>query len=195
MIETAPVVLASSSPYRLELLTRLGISPVVRTPEIDEHIRVGEDVQSYVKRLALAKAKTVVRTGESGLFIGADQSAILNGNRLEKPGSFTRVISQLESESNREVMFWTSVAVVSGSGTCECVDAVSTKVTFRKLTSDEIRRYAAKEAPLDCAGGFKAEGLGITLFRAVESSDPTAVIGLPLIRLSEMLRDCGLALP
>lgn len=190
------IVLASSSPYRRDLLARLGLAANTLAPDIDESALSGETTQAYVQRLALAKAERVRSQGaDAKLTIGSDQSAVLEDCRLIKPGSFERAVAQLKAASGRRVIFWTSVAVLSADRAFCQVDAVPTIVQFRTLSQSEIERYVATEQPFDCAGGFKAEGLGIALFEAIESSDPTALIGLPLIRLSQMLRAFGLEVP
>ena len=191
------IVLASGSRYRRELLERLGFDAMTYAPNIDESIYPGENTEGYVRRLAIEKATRAIDSGASqaDLFIGSDQSAHLDGEPLMKPGNFARTVTQLERASGRQITFWTSIAVLSADRGFRRVDAIPTVVRFRILTRPEIERYVASEKPFDCAGGFKAEGLGIALFESLESEDPTALIGLPLIRLSQRLREFGLEIP
>ena len=195
-----PLVLASSSPYRRALLERLGLPVSAASPEVDEASRAGESDRAYVARLALEKAHAVRGLYASGeaAFIGSDQCARLGGERLGKPGTVARNIEQLRASSSRTVTFFTSVAVIVGTRdevrSAE-VDVIPFRVRFRALGDEEIRRYVDRERPLDCAGGFKAEGLGISLFESTQGDDDTALIGLPLIRLSAMLRSIGFAVP
>lgn len=190
-----PLVLASTSPYRRELLGRLGIPFDTMAPGTDEFRQAGEDPGAMVARLAREKAHAVAQQLDTGLVIGSDQCAVLAGLVLGKPGSYDKAVSQLAAASGKTVRFLTAVCVVDASaGTVhEALD--ETVVRFRKLRDEEIRRYVDREQPLDCAGSFKSEGLGITLFERIENRDPTALMGLPLIALAQLLRDAGLALP
>ncbi|MBW3568383.1 MAG: Maf family nucleotide pyrophosphatase [Proteobacteria bacterium] len=189
------LILASTSPYRRELLARLGVPFDVAAPGTDEFRRPGEDPKEMVSRLARDKAAAVARNHEDSLIIGSDQCAVLGGHVLGKPGSFDKAVSQIAAASGHSVRFLTAVCVhEAGSGRIrEAVD--ETIVRFRKLDDAEIRRYVDREQPLDCAGSFKSEGLGITLFEYIENRDPTALMGLPLIALAGLLRDAGLVLP
>ena len=191
------VVLASGSRYRRELLERLGLDALAYAPNIDESIFPGETTEGYVQRLAIEKATRAFDNGafQADLSIGSDQSACLDGERLVKPGNFARTVTQLERASGRQITFWTSIAVLSADGSFQRVDAIPSVVRFRTLTRHEIERYVEAEQPFDCAGGFKAEGLGIALFESLESQDPTALIGLPLIRLAQRLREFGFQIP
>jgi septum formation protein len=189
------LVLASTSRYRRELLARL--TPAFRTfaPNVDETRRDGEPPAALADRLASAKAHAVGANCPNALIIGSDQVAELDGRTLGKPGSVEAACAQLAASSGRRVTFHTALCLLdtrSGhSGTA--VDI--THVVFRHLDGAEIARYVDAERPLDCAGSFKAEGLGISLFERIESSDPTALIGLPLIALTHLLRNAGIRLP
>jgi septum formation protein len=189
------LVLASTSRYRRELLARL--TPAFRAvaPDVDETRRSGEPPAALAERLALAKAHAVGAHCPNALVIGSDQVAELDGRALGKPGNVEAARAQLAASSGRRVTFHTALCVLdtrrARSGTA--LDA--THVVFRVLDAEEIARYVDAERPLDCAGSFKAEGLGISLFERIESSDPTALIGLPLIVLAHLLRSAGIRLP
>lgn len=189
------LILASTSPYRRELLSRLGVPFDVAAPGTEEGRRPGEDPKAMVARLAREKAAAVAAKNDRGLVIGSDQCAVLGDIVLGKPGSYDKAVSQIAAASGHSVRFLTAVCLhdaVSGQ-VREALD--ETVVKFRKLDDVEIRRYVDREQPLDCAGSFKSEGLGITLFERIENRDPTALMGLPLIALSGLLRDAGLTLP
>jgi len=199
-------VLASGSPYRRELLARLRLTARAVSPDVDETPRAGEPLIDYVRRLAHEKARAALAwvtaeelTGAGPsprrLYIGSDQAAMLDGERLGKPGTFEVACRQLARASGRSVEFLTGVAVLDPARERSVVDAVAIRVNFRPLAAAEIERYVRAETPYDCAGGFKSEGLGIALFRSIDGPDPTALIGLPLIRLGEMLRSFGLPVP
>ena len=189
------LVLASTSPYRRQLLERFGQRFTVAAPDVDESPLPGETPIDLVNRLARAKAEVVARRNPKSIVIGSDQVAVFGREILGKPGNPERCIEQLKSVSGQRLVFNTAVHVIqSDSGSNESHLDVTT-VHFRKLTDDEITRYVARERPVNCAGGFKAEALGITLFDRIESQDPTALIGLPLIWVSAALRRAGLALP
>ena len=194
------LILASTSRYRRELLNRLGIPFVCEAPNVDETSLPGERAQALVVRLARAKAEAVATRHPDAWVIGSDQLAVrldaADGEViLGKPGSVAACIEQLRSCSGQSVSFVTAVALtqkVSGSLT-EFTDI--TRVAFRMLDDASIERYVERESPLDCAGGFKSEALGISLCESVNSTDPTALIGLPLIRLAAALRTAGFKLP
>lgn len=190
------LVLASSSPYRRALLSRLGVEFDCHTPAVDETPRTDEPPADLARRLAQAKAEAVAAQAVAPtLVIGSDQVASLDGTPLGKPGDRARAHEQVRRASGREVVFHTAVAVVaSGDGRRECGSDV-TRVRFRELADGEIERYLQREQPYDCAGSFKAEALGITLFDSIESSDPTALIGLPLIMVARFLRAFGISAP
>jgi septum formation protein len=194
---TAPtrrIVLASTSRYRRELLQRLGVPFETARPEVDETPLPGESPRALVERLSVAKAGAVAANSGNAWVIGSDQAAELDGATLGKPGSRENARRQLASMSGRTVAFHTGVClVVPGQAPRLAVD--TTRVRVRALAPEEIDRYLDAEAPFDCAGSFKAEGLGIALFEAIESQDPTALVGLPLIATARLLREAGLRLP
>ena len=188
-----PLILASTSRYRRELLQRLGLPFQVARPELDESALSDESPPALAQRLAQAKARRVSSQHPQAWVIGSDQVAALDGLALGKPGTRERAISQLGLMSGRKVAFHTAVCVMRGDAWFECMD--TTWVIFRALQDDEIARYVEAEQPLDCAGSFKSEGLGICLVEAIESNDPTALVGLPLIAVARMLRQAGFSLP
>lgn len=186
-------VLASTSRYRLELLQRLGLAPDCARPEVDETPLPGEHPQALAVRLAHAKAAAVAARQPGRWVIGSDQVAELNGRPLGKPGSVEGAHAQLAAMSGQAVAFHTAVSLQRDGQVLAACDL--TRVHFRALDAATIARYVAAEQPLDCAGSFKCEGLGISLFEAIENRDPTALIGLPLIALSGLLRQAGYTLP
>ncbi len=189
------LVLASTSPYRRELLARLGIPFEAIAPGTTEARQPGESGAAMTARLAREKASAVASRLDSGLVIGSDQCAVLAGTVLGKPGSFDNAVAQLAAASGQVVRFFTAVCVEDAQ-TGERREAMDeTTVKFRALHDDEIRRYVEREQPLDCAGSFKSEGLGITLFERIDNSDPSALMGLPLIAVARLLREAGLDLP
>jgi MAF protein len=190
-----PLVLASSSPYRRELLARLRLPFTWSAPSIDESRLPEEDAVSLVRRLAQEKARTLTPSHSKHLIIGSDQVAVLGGNILGKPHTLERALPQLLAASGNSVTFLTGLALLnSETGHCQ-VDCVPFTVHFRTLNESQIRRYLEAEQPYDCAGSFKAEGLGISLFRSTEGSDASSLIGLPLIRLVDMLHHAGIDIP
>ena len=189
------LVLGSTSRYRRELLQRLGLPFTVAAPDVDETPLQGEAPRALALRLALAKAHAVAAQHPDAVVIGSDQVADLHGQPLGKPGTHERASAQLQRMSGETVIFQTAVAVVCAATGFEQVDLAPVEVRFRTLTGDEIERYLHAEQPYDCAGSAKSEGLGITLLDAIDSDDPTALIGLPLIRTCRMLRAAGLTLP
>lgn len=188
------LILASTSVYRRTLLERLGLSFATARPEVDESPRPGEPPQTLAVRLARAKAQAVAATAGPAWVIGSDQVAELDGQALGKPGTTDNAIAQLRSMSGREVRFLTALCIAGPDGRrFEALDV--TTVHFRTLGGDEIARYVERERPLDCAGSFKSEGLGIALFEAIDNRDPTALIGLPMIATARLLREAGFAVP
>jgi septum formation protein len=191
--------LASTSRYRKELLGRLGLAFSCSPPAVDESARPGETPRALVERLAKAKASAAALQQPDAWVIGSDQVAVLEQagtlSILGKPGTEAACHEQLRSCSGRGVEFLTAVAVMrkETSALIEFID--TTRVTFRTLDQSTIERYVAKERPLDCAGGFKSEGLGLALCESIDSTDPSALIGLPLIRLSAALRAAGFEVP
>lgn len=188
------LVLASTSPYRRDLLARLGLQFEVAAPRVDEAALPGESPADTALRLAVAKARDVAARHPAAWVIGSDQLAELDGAPLGKPGCRGGAIRQLAAMAGRPVVFHTAVCVVR-DGMSERVHVDRTVVHLRSLESEEIERYVDAEQPLDCAGSFKAEGRGIALFDAIESRDPTALIGLPLIATAALLREAGFQLP
>ncbi|WP_312320171.1 Maf family nucleotide pyrophosphatase [Stenotrophomonas sp.] len=188
-----PLLLASTSRYRRELLERLGLPLETARPDVDETPAPGEAPAALAVRLARAKAAEVAARHPGRWVIGSDQVAELNGNPLGKPGTVETAHGQLAAMSGQAVAFHTAVALQCDDRVLEACDL--TTVRFRVLQADEIERYVAAERPLDCAGSFKCEGLGITLFDAIENRDPTALIGLPLIAVTALLREAGYRLP
>ena len=189
-----PLILGSTSAYRRELLQRLRLPFEVVSPEVDETPLPGENPRDLALRLALAKAPAVAARQPAAVVIGADQVADLGGEPLGKPGTHERAVAQLRRMRGRTVIFQTAVAVVcveTGFGQIELAPA---RVRFRDLTDAEIESYLRAETPYDCAGSAKSEGLGIALLDAIESDDPTALVGLPLIRTARLLRAAGLSL-
>jgi len=189
------LILASTSPYRKELLARLGLTFDVSRPDVDETARSNESPTTLAQRLAAAKAHSVGARFPDAWVIGSDQVAELNGLVLGKPGSFEGAADQLAAASGQRLQFHTAVVLYRHADRRTLRMSDVTEVHFRKLSGVEIERYLHAEQPYDCAGSFKAEGLGICLFEAIESSDPTALIGLPLIALSRALREVGFTLP
>jgi len=189
------LILASTSAYRRALLERLQIHFRVASPRVDERAQARETPLALARRLARAKAAAVARTEPEAWIIGSDQVAACGRRVLGKPLTRERCIEQLRSCSGRRVRFITAVTLMRAEGgrRFEAVD--TTQVRFRRLDDASIERYVDREQPLDCAGGFKSEGLGISLFESIESRDPTALIGLPLIALSRLLRRAGFTLP
>lgn len=188
------LILASTSPYRRELLARLQVDFDIAAPDVEETRLPGEPPRSLAMRLAAAKAAAICAHHPGAWVIGSDQVATFDGHVLGKPGTRDAAIGQLAAMSGRSVEFFTAVCVSRADG--PGFDAIdSTIVRFRPLCGEEIGRYIDAEQPFDCAGSFKAEGLGITLFEAIESGDPTALIGLPLIATARLLRTAGFALP
>ena len=190
-----PLILASSSIFRQSLLQRFQISFNTDSPDIDESSLFNESPIDYVTRLSLAKAKTVAARQSDSLIIASDQCCILEGVICGKPDNHKAATEQLQKSANNKVSFLTGLCVLDSKTGLYQVDMIPTHVYFRDLSFEEIDRYLLTEQPYNCAGSFKAEGLGITLFKRLEADDPTALIGLPLIRLSEMLRHFEVKLP
>ncbi len=187
------IVLASTSPYRRELLARLRIPFEVAAPRIDESALADESPEATARRLALAKAQAIAARFATAIVIGSDQVADVDGEPLSKPGTHEAALAQLERMQGRAIVFHTALAVVQGARAQ--VDSVPTSVRFRRLPRAALEAYLHAERPYDCAGAAKIEALGIALVESVRSDDPTALIGLPLIRLTSMLAECGVDLP
>lgn len=188
------LVLASTSPYRRELLARLGLPFEVAPPDVDETPLPGEAPATLAKRLALAKALAVAHAHPQSVVIGSDQVADLNGTPLGKPGNHARATQQLRAMAGQTVVFQTALAVVCLATGFREVDLAAVEVRFRPLDDVEIEHYLLKEQPYDCAGSAKSEGLGIALLDNIANDDPTALVGLPLIRTARMLRAAGMKL-
>ncbi len=186
------LVLASTSRYRRELLARLRIPFSVRSPAIDEAPRSGEGPRELALRLALAKADAIAAAEPEAIVVGSDQVADLDGVGIGKPGDHERATAQLRSMRGRSVVFHTAVAVVCVASGFRAAEIAPVAVRFRALTDAEIEHYLRTEQPYDCAGSAKAETLGIALLDAIDSDDPTALIGLPLIRTCALLRRAGI---
>ena len=187
-----PLILGSTSRYRRELLERLGLHFTVVAPRVDESPRAGERPAELALRLALEKARAVAALHPDAVVIGADQVADLDGEAIGKPGDHGRAVAQLRRMSGRRVVFQTALAVARPAAGFERAMLAAVQVRFRSLSDAEIERYLRLEQPYDCAGSAKSEGLGVALLEAIESDDPTALVGLPLIRTCMLLRDAGI---
>jgi septum formation protein len=191
--DASRLILASTSPYRRQLLDRLGLDYTVEKPEVNETALAGESPATMSERLALAKAADVSRRHPDAWVIGSDQVCERDGIAIGKSGDHATAVDQLTSASGKTLRFHTSVCLQRGS--VQHLHRDCTEVAFRVLDAAEIERYLRTEQPYDCAGSFKCEGLGISLFERIASEDPTALIGLPLIALARMLRKAGFRLP
>jgi MAF protein len=189
------LILASTSPYRRELLGRLGLPFASARPATDETPLAGEAPEALVHRLAEAKARSVAADHPAALVIGSDQVAVLDGQVLGKPGTPAVAQQQLQRASGRSVRFLTGLCLLDAGRDRAWVVVEPFTVHFRALTDAQIARYLAAEQPYDCAGSFKSEGLGIALFERLEGNDPNSLIGLPLIRLVALLGEAGVRLP
>ncbi len=188
------MVLGSTSVYRRELMARLRIPFEVAAPDVDETPLPGETPEALARRLALAKARAVAARYPQAAVIGSDQVADLDGEPLGKPGTHERAVLQLQRMRGRTVVFQTAVAVVCLDSGFEQLEIAPVRVRFRDLADDGIEAYLRAEMPYDCAGSAKSEGLGITLLASIANDDPTALVGLPLIRTCRMLRAAGVRL-
>jgi septum formation protein len=186
------LILASTSPYRRELLQRLGMPFQCISPDVDETALPDEQPQDLARRLALQKAQAVSPRYPESLVIGSDQVAALDGKLLGKPGTHSAAFEQLRSCSDREVLFFTGVALVCASSGLASTHVEPFTVRFRALHDAQIESYLRREEPYDCAGSFKCEGLGIVLFEQLSGNDPTSLQGLPLIALTTMLLNSGI---
>jgi MAF protein len=185
------LVLASTSPFRRELLDRLRLPFEAAAPSVDERPQQGEPPRALVQRLAEAKARAVAPQFPRALIIGSDQVACIDGEILGKPGSRERAVAQLRQASGKEVVFETGLCLYDSASDCAEVCCESYRVRFRPLSDAEISGYVDLEHPFNCAGSFKSEGLGVALFERMDGADPTSLIGLPLIRLLSLLRAAG----
>lgn len=186
------LILGSTSPYRRELLTRLRIPFEVAAPAVDETQQPHETPQQLACRLAMSKARAVAAQFPDCVVIGSDQVAELDGQALGKPGHHARALAQLQQMSGKTVIFQTAVAVVCQETGFAQMDLAQVKVKFRQLSDAQIEAYLRAETPYDCAGSAKSEGLGIALLEAIDSDDPTALVGLPLIRTCRMIEAAGI---
>ncbi|MBC7604794.1 MAG: septum formation inhibitor Maf [Ramlibacter sp.] len=186
------LVLGSSSPYRRELLSRLKLPFEVAVPDLDETPLEGESPRNLSLRLALAKARAVAKRYPHAVVIGSDQVADLAGDPIGKPGTHERAVAQLQRMRGQTVVFHTAIAVVCSETGFEQLDVAPVNVKFRDLTDEEIESYLRAEPAYDCAGSARSEALGIALLDAIDSDDPTALVGLPLIRTCRMLRAAGI---
>lgn len=193
MASPSRLILASTSIYRRELLARLRLPFETARPETDESPSPGEPPDELARRLAIAKARAIAEREPDAWVIGSDQVAELDGRCLGKPGNREGAIAQLTAMSGRTVAFRTGLGLCCGERLLTALD--TTTVRFRMLRADEIARYVDAEQPFDCAGSFKCEGLGISLFESIESRDPTALVGLPLIETARLLREAGFMVP
>lgn len=187
-----PILLASSSPYRRELLARLGLAFEWASPNIDESPYINEDADSLVKRLSLAKAKALAAEYPNHLIIGSDQVAVLGGKVIGKPHTHERAFAQLHAASNEEVIFKTGLCLLNAATNEARISVEEFRVHFRALSDEQINHYLTIEQPYDCAGSFKCEGLGIALFTKLSGDDPNTLVGLPLICLVDMLKNAGI---
>lgn len=188
------LILASSSPFRRELLSRLMIPFEVEIPDIDETPRTGESPTQLVERLAIAKAKVIAADHPDSLVIGSDQVAVHGNEIVGKPLTHERAVQQLQTASGRAVTLYTGLALVNSATGRVQSEVVPFRVVFRRLTDQQIENYLRKETPYHCAGSVKSEGLGVALLERFEGEDPATLIGLPLIRLVRMLENEGIAI-
>lgn len=189
----ADLILASTSPFRKAILEKLDIPFDTQSPEVDETPLDNESPEMLVERLSIAKAKAIADSLDKGLIIGSDQVAIIDNKILGKPGSHAKAVEQLLQASGKTVTFLTGLCLYNATSKTYQVEVVPFNVVFRELTKKQIDNYLNKEKPYNCAGSFKSEGLGITLFEKLDGDDPNTLIGLPLIRLVRMLEKEGVA--
>jgi len=190
-----PLVLGSSSPFRKELLARLRLPFETSSPDIDESRYAGESPEQLVERLSVEKAAEVAKTYPNHLVIGSDQVAVNEGEVLGKPGNFENAFEQLSSASGKVIQFHTGLTLLNSATGERQSEVIPFQVHFRTLSRERIERYLHAETPYNCAGSFKSEGLGITLFERLSGDDPSALMGLPLIRLTRMLEQQGAVFP
>ncbi len=186
------IILASSSPYRKAILAKLQLPFVTASPNTDERMRAAESASQMVERLAIEKARAVAAEYDQGLVIGCDQVAVLDQQMLGKPLTHDNAVRQLQACRGRSITFLTGLCVLNACSLEFQSSVEPFKVHFRQLTDRQIERYLRRETPYDCAGSFKSEGLGISLFQRLEGDDPNTLVGLPLIRLIEMLENEGI---
>ena len=192
------IVLGSTSPFRKDLMEKLKIEFTTESPDIDETRLENETPEAMVRRLSVEKARKVAESypsNSNALIIGSDQCAVLDGEVMGKPGNHDNAFSQLQKSSGKQVTFYTGLCLLDTKTDKYQLDCIPFYVTFRDLSEDEINHYLYLDEPYNCAGSFKSEGLGITLFSKMQGDDPSSLIGLPLIRLCDMLRQHGISLP
>jgi septum formation protein len=189
-LSASPIILASTSRYRKELLERLGLVFSTVSPDVEEQQNVDESPLENCRRLALEKAQPIAKKNPLAIVIGSDQVLDLDGEALSKPGDFANALSQLKRCQGRRVFCYTALAVITPSR-APMVDVVPTEIVYRDLSDAKLIAYLEREKPFDAAGAVKVETAGIALLKAVKSDDPTAIIGLPLIRLTDFLREAG----
>jgi len=187
------IILASSSPFRKQLLDRLHLDYECHSPDIDEAVKAGETAQDYVCRLAQAKARAIAGIYPQAVVIGSDQCALLQGDILGKPGNHENALKQLKQAQGKTVVFHTAVCVLNLASGFEVVEDVPFEVVFRNLTDTQLEHYLRVEQPYNCAGSFQSEGYGACLFSKLRGDDPSALIGLPMLRLIPMLENAGVA--
>lgn len=187
------LILASTSPFRKQLLDRLGLEYETAAPDVDETPLDNENIETMVVRLAEAKARTVADSYPDALIIGSDQSAVLNGQPLSKSGGFDKAFQQLKDASGQKIIFQTGLCLLNSKTGHLQSACIPYSVVFKTLNDQQIKNYLEMEQPYNCAGSFKSEGLGIALFDKFEGDDPNALIGLPLIKLIEMLANEGIS--
>ena len=190
----APIILASSSPFRKELLERLNIPFECHSPEVDESMQSGEIAEAYVCRLARQKAQTIANQFPEAVIIGSDQCALLEDQILGKPGDHNNALKQLKAAQGKSVIFHTGLCVMQASSGFSETDDIQFQVKFRNLNDQQLSHYLEVEQPYQCAGSFKSEGYGAALLDHMQGDDPTALIGLPLIRLVGMLENAGITI-
>ena len=183
------LVLASSSPFRKALLEKLQLDFKCDSPDVDETPKTGESIEDMVKRLAESKAQALAKSHPDSLIIGSDQSASLNGQVLHKPGNFENAFEQLKAASGQTITFYTGLSLLNTQ--TQHVETICEPYTvkFRSLSNSEIEHYLNRDKPFNCAGSFKSEALGISLFESMQGDDPNTLIGLPLIQLCRMLKN------
>ncbi len=193
MANTKQLVLASSSIYRRQLLERLGLPFTIASPDVDETPLEHELPETMTRRLAQLKASALSKQFPEAWIIGSDQSADLHGQIIGKPGNHERALAQLKQMQGKTVVFHTALCLLQGEN--QITLSIPTRVRFRNLPDESLENYLRIEKPYDCAGSAKSEGMGIILLEQIESDDPTALIGLPLIALSGLLREAGFVIP
>jgi septum formation protein len=192
--DSRQLVLASTSPYRKELLARLGVDFTTAAPNVDETPRPGETADATSLRLAIAKARVLADQFPDSLIIGSDQVALLNGEQLGKPGTHERAVAQLKAMRGQALVFHTALCLYNTATGSTQTAIDETRVVMREYSDEEIEAYLQREKPYNCAGSAKTEGLGVAMIARIENNDPTAIIGLPLIELVTMLNNEGFAI-